>query len=472
MPPSNLRIVADWQTYLAGILRVFDVLAVVLGGLLAYRWRYDDFELPGTYIIAILLGALLALNFLHLAHVYRYTNLPSRWVQFGYVALGWIGATATLLATAYLTQSWVGFSPTWVLYWWVAGQLLFVLGRGIVLWLLARWHGAGSLKLTIAVVGSGDLARSVVRQLQQTDPNAEFRILGVFSDVDPARTGDIAGVPRRGSIDDLVALSRVQHIDEIFLAVPSTDIRQIDEALNKLRAMPVNCKLCAQPVGTIVPVHGLSYFSGLALLHVSERPLQGWSLVWKTLEDKMLAIVLLIIVFPVMAVIAIVIPLESKGPIVFRQKRYGFNNNEFVVYKFRTMHHDPNPDPEVPQARRNDPRVTRIGAMLRRTSLDELPQLVNVLLGTMSLVGPRPHAVAHNEHYAKVIDGYLARHRVKPGITGWAQVNGLRGETDTPEKMRLRVQSDLYYIDNWSLLLDLKILVRTFFVVLSRVNAH
>jgi putative colanic acid biosynthesis UDP-glucose lipid carrier transferase len=173
----------------------------------------------------------------------------------------------------------------------------------------------------------------------------------------------------------------------------------------------------------------------------------------------------------VIGIIAAAIKLDSPGPVFFRQRRYGFNNDAIVVWKFRTMHHRPDDETVVPQATRNDPRVTRVGRFLRRTSLDELPQIFNVLTGEMSLVGPRPHAVAHNEQYAKIIDDYLSRHRVKPGITGWAQVNGLRGETDTPEKMRLRVQHDLYYIDNWSFLFDLKILALTPFAAINR-NAY
>jgi len=185
-----------------------------------------------------------------------------------------------------------------------------------------------------------------------------------------------------------------------------------------------------------------------------------------------LGAVILIPMLPLMAACALLIKLDSAGPVLFRQKRYGFNNNEITVFKFRTMAHEPVPSEIVPQARRNDPRITRIGAFLRKTSLDELPQLFNVLRGEMSLVGPRPHAVAHNEHYAKIIDGYLGRHRVKPGITGWAQVNGLRGETETPEKMRMRVQYDLFYIDNWSLVFDLKILAMTSFLGFVHRNAY
>src|SRR5262249_13558848 len=218
------------------------------------------------------------------------------------------------------------------------------------------------------------------------------------------------------------------------------------------------------------PARGFEAVAGIPMLAVHERPIVGWSLLLKEIEDRLFAAVLLLVLLPVFALIALAIKLDSQGPVFFRQKRYGFNNNPITIFKFRQMVASPE-EAGVPQARRNDPRVTRVGAFLRRTSLDELPQLINVLNGEMSLVGPRPHAVAHNEQYAKVIDDYLSRHRVKPGITGWAQVNGLRGETDTPEKMRLRVQHDLFYIDNWSFWFDLKILALTPFAAINR-NAY
>jgi Undecaprenyl-phosphate glucose phosphotransferase len=203
---------------------------------------------------------------------------------------------------------------------------------------------------------------------------------------------------------------------------------------------------------------------GLPVISVSERPLIGWKGVAKRVEDCVLAGAALILFAPLMAVIALLISFDSPGPVLFRQRRHGFNNSPITVLKFRTMYHDPTPDPAVRQARPNDPRVTRLGSFLRRTSLDELPQLINVLRGDMSLVGPRPHAIPHDEKYAALIDNYLARHRVRPGITGLAQVNGYRGETDTVEKMRKRIEHDLKYIEEWSLLLDLSVLFRTLLV--------
>jgi putative colanic acid biosynthesis UDP-glucose lipid carrier transferase len=184
----------------------------------------------------------------------------------------------------------------------------------------------------------------------------------------------------------------------------------------------------------------------------------------KAAEDRILATLILLLALPTLLTIAALVKLDSSGPVLFRQRRFGFKNDVFTVLKFRSMAADADRDGTVPQATRGDPRVTRLGAFLRRHSLDELPQFLNVIKGDMSIVGPRPHAVAHNEQYAGLIDDYLVRHKVKPGITGWAQVNGLRGETDTIEKMEARVQHDLYYVDNWSLLFDLRIILLTLFV--------
>jgi Undecaprenyl-phosphate glucose phosphotransferase len=211
---------------------------------------------------------------------------------------------------------------------------------------------------------------------------------------------------------------------------------------------------------------------GLPLLDMLQRPFSRWGYLAKTVEDYALAALLTILTAPLMLVIALAIWLDSPGPIIFRQKRYGFNNGTIEIFKFRTMRMDQDESHRATQARRDDPRLTRVGRWLRRTSLDELPQLFNVLRGEMSVVGPRPHMVEHNQQYAVLIETYLARHRVKPGITGWAQVNGWRGETDTLEKMERRLRHDLYYIENWSLAFDVRILIRTLLVGWIHPNAY
>jgi putative colanic acid biosynthesis UDP-glucose lipid carrier transferase len=211
----------------------------------------------------------------------------------------------------------------------------------------------------------------------------------------------------------------------------------------------------------------IDHVNGLPVLAVCETPFYGVNGVVKRISDLVLASLILVLIAPILAAIAAAVKLSSPGPVIFRQRRYGLDGREIVVYKFRTMTVTED-GPVVAQATRNDSRVTPLGAILRRTSLDELPQFVNVIQGRMSIVGPRPHAVAHNEMYRKLIKSYMIRHKVRPGITGWAQVNGLRGETETVEKMRARVAYDLDYLRNWSLGLDLKIIWKTIFVVLKR----
>ena len=257
------------------------------------------------------------------------------------------------------------------------------------------------------------------------------------------------------------------------IAVPWNEDGTVTRVVEELKQLPVNVYMAMDLAGFRLefrPV--LGQLNQLPLFEIVQRPISGWHYFLKRVEDFVLASVLIVVAAPLMLLIAAAIKLDSRGPVFFMQKRLGFNNEEFEIYKFRTMTHRDAPEAEVPQARRDDPRTTRVGRILRRSSLDELPQLFNVLEGTMSLVGPRPHALPHNEDYGRQIRGYFARHKVKPGITGWAQVNGLRGETDTLEKMKARVSHDVYYAENWSLLFDLRILVMTAFVVLFQKQAY
>jgi Undecaprenyl-phosphate glucose phosphotransferase len=277
-----------------------------------------------------------------------------------------------------------------------------------------------------------------------------------------------------GSVDDLVQFSRDTPVDQVVIALPWDAEDHLVSCARKLKNLPVDVCLCPGVIGPAFAPHGVLYLSGAPLLQMFEKPLTGWSYMVKVLEDRVIAAFLLALTAPLMLAIALLIKLDTPGPALFRQKRYGFNNQVIEVLKFRTMRVECTEPGEgrVVQAQQGDPRVTPIGRWLRPTSLDELPQLLNVLRGEMSIVGPRPHAVAHNVHYAGLIDTYLARHGVKPGITGWAQVNGLRGETTTLDKMERRVQYDLDYIENWSLMFDLRILVRTLLVVIAPKNAY
>jgi Undecaprenyl-phosphate glucose phosphotransferase len=239
---------------------------------------------------------------------------------------------------------------------------------------------------------------------------------------------------------------------------------RLARVVDKLRQLPIDVRLCPDQAGFRVRPHGVSQIDGMAMLNVLDRPLRDWHLVGKEIEDRVIAALALLVISPLLLLIALAIKLDSRGPVFFRQRRYGFNNQLIEIFKFRTMHHHAR-DPNAEQlTRRNDPRVTRVGAFLRRTSLDELPQFFNVLRGEMSVVGPRPHALAAKAGgllYQDAVADYASRHRVKPGITGWAQVNGWRGETAQLEQIERRVQHDLYYIENWSILFDLRIILLT-----------
>lgn len=465
---NTASLTTDWHIFIAGLLRLGDVAICVGMAYLSYRLWHETWTMPAYYQWAIALAALLILNFTHIAGLYRQEALGSASVQIVRIVTAWTAVFAILMVLAYATDIPSWFSLDWAFLWYGMTLGGFVVVR-IIAWLRRRrLRRQGRLKLRIALVGARELGRHVLRQLAATD---QIEVVGVFDDI-PSTDALIEGVPYRGPVANLVALSRREQLDEIVIAMIDRSPEEIETVLAKLREVPVNAKFCAHTLRFNLPVRGYSAVGGLPLLHVYERPMSGWGAIWKGTEDRILGLALLIPLLPIMGIIALLVKMDSPGPVLFRQKRYGFNNNEIEVFKFRSMRHDPNPDPNVPQARKNDARITRIGAFLRKSSLDELPQLFNVLAGTMSLVGPRPHAVAHNEHYANIIDGYLGRHRVKPGITGWAQVNGYRGETDTPEKMRMRVQFDLYYIDNWSISFDLKILVMTSFVGFVHRNAY
>jgi len=278
--------------------------------------------------------------------------------------------------------------------------------------------------------------------------------------------------PRRSGIDDLLGLARLFRVDEVVMAASSSPADEIDAVMLKLGTLPTNVRVSPLVPALAVALRDASFLFGQPMVTMCRRPLGDWSRVAKRAEDLVFTTAVVCLIAPLTMLIALAIKLDSPGPILFRQRRLGFNNNVITVLKFRTMMHQPEGDGRVVQAQRQDKRVTQVGRLLRRTSLDELPQFYNVFRGEMSLVGPRPHALAHNDEYAALIDGYLGRHRVQPGITGWAQVNGLRGETDTPEKMRRRVEHDLTYIEQWSLGLDLKILVVTVVTTLFDRNAY
>ena len=326
------------------------------------------------------------------------------------------------------------------------------------------------------MVGGGPACENLLDDLARQQ-NTDLRIYGVFDDRHDDRSPDVvAGYPKLGTVDDLVVFARHARLDLVIFAMPITAEQRLLQMLRKLWVLPVDIRLAAHSNKLRFRPRSYSYIGSVPVLDVFDKPIADWDVVLKMLFDRLVGALALLFLSPLMALVAVAIKLDSKGPVIFRQKRYGFNNEMIEVYKFRSMFVD-RLDPTAGKlVTKDDPRVTRVGRFIRKTSLDELPQLFNVVFsGNLSLVGPRPHAVhakAADRQYDEVVDGYFARHRVRPGITGWAQINGWRGETDTQEKLQSRVEHDLYYIENWSILFDIYILAMTPFALFKAENAY
>lgn len=378
-----------------------------------------------------------------------------------------------LAATFFVGQS---LPRGWLLGWCVSGLAVLIGERFALAEIVGSLTRQGKLERRAALVGGGSAAEPTLRELAAQE-DSDLRILGLFDDRMDERSPDVvSGYPRLGTVDDLVEFARHTRLDLVIFTLPISAETRLLQMLRKLWVLPLDIRLAAHANKLRFRPRSYSYIGKMPVIDVFDKPIADWDVILKSAFDKIVGTICLILFAPIMLAIAVAVRLESRGPILFRQLRYGFNNEKIEVYKFRSMYADRLDPMAKTLVTRGDPRVTRVGRFIRRTSLDELPQLFNVVFkGNLSLVGPRPHAMharAAERLYDDVVDGYFARHRVRPGITGWAQINGWRGETDTPEKIQKRVEHDLYYIENWSILLDIRILAITPFALLNSKNAY
>ena len=451
----------EYARTLSTVARLLDATAVVIAGVAAHTIRFGNLDIPPHYRVALVLGALLTfVVFPHfqLYHSWRGRSLS---VQLRNVTLAWGTVGLGLLMLSVALKSVDLFSRHWM-WLWLATGLIFLLAFRISLTFLLRFMRAyGFNRRSLLIVGTGPHAREVARRVHEHSWTG-FDIVGFFAENGGPEGGKLEGHPVLGRIDRLGAWVTGHHVDEIWIVLPLRAEERLQEILHELRHCTANIRYFPDLFGVRLLNHGISEIAGMPAIDLSVTPLTGINRFVKACEDRILAAVILILLSPLMLAIAIGVKLSSPGPVLFRQRRHGWDGRPFTVYKFRTMVVHREEPGRITQAQRDDPRITPFGAFLRRTSLDELPQLFNVLRGEMSLVGPRPHPVELNERYKELIESYMLRHKVKPGMTGWAQVNGWRGETNTLEKMERRVEYDLYYIENWSLWFDLKILFLTF----------
>ena len=458
-------------------VRLVDLLIVALAGF--DMWAVYV-HVPGdpvnlNYLSVILLTSAAIPIIFQSLDLYTVPALRHLTPQGTRLILGWTGMFALLMALAFLTKVGAEFSRVWLIGWYSVGLVMILSARLATSVLVRHWNQDGRLERRAVIVGGGKRGADLIQALEKSD-DTDIRITGVFDDRSDERSPPlVAGYPKLGNISELLAFARGTRIDLLIVSLPLTAENRLLEVLRKLWVLPVDIRLSAHTNKLRFRRRSYSFIGDVPFFDVFDKPLADWNYIIKSIEDRVLAAILIVLAAPLMVMVAIAVKLDSPGPVLFRQKRYGFNNEMTNVFKFRSLRHETADAGASRLVTKNDDRVTRVGRFIRKTSLDELPQLFNVLTGDLSLVGPRPHAVmakAEDKLYIHVVDSYFARHRVKPGITGWAQVNGWRGETDTAEKIQRRVEYDLYYIENWSIWFDLYIIAMTPFSLLNTDSAY
>jgi len=392
-------------------------------------------------------------------HTPRYSELALS------VSLSWLKVIIMLIFLAFITKTSEIYSRAIILSWFVISPIVQVIGH-LAMEHLIRAYNVKHKKATPCIIAGNSTIGKHISDHIKLRPWMSQNIIGAVCDDgdDPWLLGDL---PKLGNLNELYDLVKEHHVERIYFVMNM----QTEFQLRKWQVRLINLNIDIIWVPNIFGLHIITprihEISGIPLYYLSERSSVTGSRISKLLMDKILTVIALILLAPFMLIIALIVKLSSPGPVLFRQERHGLNNEIFEMLKFRSMYIHTEDDGKITQASRNDPRVTAIGRLLRRSSMDELPQLFNVLMGDMSLVGPRPHAKEHNLFYADKIENYMSRHKVRPGLTGLAQVNGYRGETDTLEKMERRLAYDLAYINNWSIWLDIRIMIKTVYVLFS-----
>ncbi|HEX7455444.1 MAG TPA: undecaprenyl-phosphate glucose phosphotransferase [Gallionella sp.] len=440
---------------------------MIWGLLILITWVYDE-TFTGYYMVLVII------TFFISSYVYEQTNIYRTWRNGKLLAyirdtlVGWGIIIAILLFIGFATRLSYRYSDEVILTWFIVTPMALIASHLAVRKIASSLRKKGGMRSAV-IVGANDTSLKLAERILEY-PYLLMEVRGYFDDRDASRSS--AGkISLLGEISDVATYVREHSIQMIFISLPMSAQPRIRKLLDDLHDTTASIYFLPDVyIFDLMQAH-FDNVGGVPVVAICETPFYGVDSVVKNVSDFVLASLILLLLSPLMLCIALAVTLTSPGPAIFKQRRYGLNGEEIIVYKFRSMKVSEDGS-HIIQAHKDDPRLTRIGAFLRRTSLDELPQFINVLQGRMSIVGPRPHAVAHNELYRKLIRGYMLRHKVKPGITGWAQVNGLRGETQDLEKMQARIEYDLHYLQNWSIWMDLWIIMRTVWVVLRGDNAY
>jgi Undecaprenyl-phosphate glucose phosphotransferase len=467
-PQAEAIIASPVEATLSGavIAGVAQAVEAVLLALLGYgiHAAYIDPNHDAVYIPVILATVLFANVVFNAVRSHRIAAYRTVTSQMGRVLGAWAAVMVVLMVGVFLFKASDLISRFWLISWLISGGALLVAYRLALRALVQHWTAQGRLKRRTVIVGGGADAAVLIDQIE-AGADKDINLLGLFDDRDGDRSPDVvSGYRKLGRVSELIEFARRTPIDLVIVSMPLSAEKRVLDMLTQLWVLPVDIRLSTHMSKLKFTEKAYSYVGDLPVLDMADRPISDWNLIFKWIFDRGVALVALVLLSPVMVATAIAIKLESKGPVFFRQDRHGFNNELIRIYKFRSMRTDMADATASKLVTKDDPRVTKVGKIIRKTSIDELPQLFNVLKGELSIVGPRPHALqakAANQLYYEAVEGYFARHRVKPGMTGWAQVNGWRGETDTIDKIMQRVNHDLYYIEHWSILLDLYIVIMT-----------
>ncbi len=476
------RIAAEYRhdtispAMVSGYLRLteFATLAVIAVVIMS-SYVGITYAVPWRYVMAGLLGGLLHVIAGELLDIYQIRSVRNSARTFPRVAMALMAAFSVMALAAFFTKTSEDYSRFWFGSWFVISLGVLFAGRLLLNFRVRKWARNGTMERRAVIVGGGKPAEKLIRAME-SEPDNDIRLCGIFDDRDDERSPPVvAGYPKLGNVEELVEFTRRARITMLIVSLPLDAEDRVLRMLKKLWVLPVDIRLSAHSHRLRFRPRSYSYVGKVPMLDIFDRPIRDWDSVAKRLFDIVFSAMGIVALSPIMIGAAIAVKLSSKGPIIFVQKRHGFNNEIINVFKFRSMYVDQQDVTARNAVTKGDPRVTPVGRILRKTSIDELPQFFNALRGDLSLVGPRPHAVlaqTHDKLYGEVVDGYFARHRVKPGVTGWAQINGWRGEVDTDEKIRKRTEYDLYYIENWSLWFDLKILFLTPLRLLNTENAY
>lgn len=448
------------ESVLEMLSRALDGLTIWLAGVWAYAVYFQSLEFPDVYKWALIFAAILTLVVFPMFDNYQSWRGRHWAEQFRVVIVSVSTVMAAMVLLSAGMRNTAMFSRSWFAIWFFFSIIGIFTYKRVLSNLLRRLRQRGWNRRRIIIYGAGELGQMVATHHLDA-PWAEYEVVCLMDDSPNVETFRRIRV-LDGSKVQLTSFIDEHDIQEVWLALPLRAEERMKSILQDLRNTTVAIRFAPNIFGLRLLLGSAAFKDvvGVPVIDLNSSPISGMNYLLKELEDRLLGSLILLLVSPLMLLIAIAIKLESRGPILFKQLRHGWDGKPIKVYKFRSMFiHDEGK--RVTQATKNDPRITKVGAFLRRSSLDELPQFFNVIQGRMSVVGPRPHAIAHNEYYRDKVEFYFQRHKVKPGITGWAQVNGLRGETDTLDKMEKRIELDLYYIEHWSLWLDFKIIMLT-----------